>query len=87
VSEWVVDFRASPYDVYVGRPSPFGNPFVPGRDGSRDEVIAKFEAWILAQPEKVVLVKRFLKGKVLGCYCAPRACHADVLARIANEEP
>lgn len=84
--KWVVDFRAAPYDVYVGRPSPFGNPFVPGRDGSREEVIAKFETWLLAQPEKVALVKRFLKGKVLGCYCAPRACHADVLARIANEE-
>lgn len=82
----VVDFRCSAYDVFVGRGSPFGNPFVIGRDGTREDVIAKFDAWLRTQPEKVALVKRFLRGKVLGCYCAPRACHGDVLARIANEE-
>jgi hypothetical protein len=31
--------------VYVGRPSRSGNPFVIGRDGTRDEVIAKYRAW------------------------------------------
>jgi hypothetical protein len=24
---------------------------------------------------------------VLGCWCAPKACHGDVLASIANDEP
>jgi hypothetical protein len=33
--------------VYVGRPGKWGNPFVIGRDGSRDEVIAKYRAWIV----------------------------------------
>jgi hypothetical protein len=28
-----------------------------------------------------------LKGKVLGCWCAPLACHGDVLAELANAEP
>jgi Domain of unknown function (DUF4326) len=32
--------------VYVGRPSKWGNPFVIGRDGSRNDVIAKYRAWI-----------------------------------------
>jgi len=32
--------------VYIGRGSPWGNPFVIGRDGNRAEVIAKYEAWI-----------------------------------------
>jgi len=31
-------------------------------------------------------VKANLRGKILGCYCAPLACHGDILARIANEE-
>jgi len=37
--------------VYVGRPSKWGNLFVIRRDGSRDEVIAKYRAWIVHQPE------------------------------------
>jgi len=32
----------APDRVYVGRPSKWSNPFVIGRDGSRDEVIAKY---------------------------------------------
>jgi hypothetical protein len=30
--------------VYIGRPSKWGNPFVIGRDGSREEVIEKYRA-------------------------------------------
>ena len=39
--------------VYVGRPSKWGNPFVIGRDGTREEVIAKYRDWILRQPALV----------------------------------
>lgn len=42
--------RTSATQVYIGRPSKWGNPFVIGRDGSRAEVIAKYRAWIVAQP-------------------------------------
>ncbi len=42
--------RPAPDRVYVGRPSKWGNRFVVGRDGSRDEVIAKYRAWIVRQP-------------------------------------
>ena len=38
----VVHCRRERYDVYVGRPSPWGNPFVIGRDGTREEVVAKY---------------------------------------------
>ena len=35
--------RASvPNSVYIGRPSPWGNPYAIGRDGTRDDVIAKY---------------------------------------------
>ncbi len=69
--------------VYVGRPSKWGNPFVLGRDGSRSEVIAKYRAWIVEQPDLVASLDE-LRGRYLVCWCAPQACHADVLIELAN---
>ena len=74
------------FDVYVGRPSPFGNPFKPGHDGTRAEVILKFEEWVRSQPELVARIKQELRGRVLGCWCMPhQLCHGRVLAAIADE--
>lgn len=70
--------------VYIGRPSKWGNPFVIGKHGSRDAVIGKFEEKFLADPEKVEMAKRELRGKSLVCFCAPHRCHGDVLLQIAN---
>lgn len=69
--------------VYVGRPSKWGNPFTIGRDGNRTEVIAKYEEWIVEQPELMAAI-RTLRGKNLICWCAPQRCHAEILMRIAN---
>ncbi|MCW5702203.1 MAG: DUF4326 domain-containing protein [Bradyrhizobium sp.] len=69
--------------VYVGRPSKWGNPFVIGRDGSRADVIAKYRAWIVAQPDLMGALEE-LRGRDLVCWCAPLACHGDVLADLAN---
>jgi len=71
--------------VYIGRPSKFGNPFEIGKDGDREEVIRKYKGWILNQPELVEDAKRELKGKDLVCWCAPLACHGDILLEIANK--
>ena len=76
--------RAPSGSVYVGRPSRFGNPFVIGRHGDRAAVVARFEASLLANPELLAAAKAELRGKDLVCWCAPEACHADVLLRIAN---
>jgi hypothetical protein len=84
--ELVVHCKRAAHDVYIGRPSKWGNPFVIGRDGTRDDVIARYEAWLLEQPELVDALPD-LAGKTLGCWCAPRACHGDVLARLANARP
>ena len=70
--------------VYVGRPSIWGNPFVLGRDGDRKEVIRKYIAWLNTQPALKQRARRELAGKNLICWCAPLACHADVLLRVAN---
>ena len=82
--KYVVHCKRDAHDVYIGRPSVWGNPFVIGRDGDRAEVIAKYRAWLLARPHLVERAKRELKGKVLGCWCSPQACHGDVLAEVAN---
>jgi Domain of unknown function (DUF4326) len=71
---------------YVGRPTPVGNPFVIGPDGDRLEVIAKYRAWLLSQPDLVRYVQLHLRGADLVCWCAPLPCHADVLAEIANAD-
>jgi hypothetical protein len=57
-----------PGRVYVGRPSKWGNPFVIGRDGLRDDVIAKYRAWILRQPALITALHE-LRGKDLICWC------------------
>jgi hypothetical protein len=69
--------------VYVGRPSKWGNPFAIGRDGPRDEVIAKHRAWIARQPSLMAALHE-LRGKNLGCWCAPQRCHAEVPIELAN---
>lgn len=53
--------------VYVGRPSIWGNPFVIGKDGTRDEVIAKYGSWLMQQPALLAKLAR-LAGKHLICW-------------------
>jgi len=69
--------------LYIGRPSKWGNPFEIGRDGTREEVVAKYEAWLMEQTNLLEALPE-LKGKVLVCWCKPKACHGDVLARLAD---
>lgn len=79
----VVHVNKELYDVYIGRPSKWGNPFKIGRDGTREEVIKKYKHWICYQPGMLEMVEE-LRGKILGCWCAPKPCHGDVLLKIAN---
>lgn len=72
----VVHRYKEPYDVYIGRPSKWGNPFVIGKDGTRAEVIKKYR--IYAEKFSPADLEE-LRGKILGCYCAPLPCHGDVL--------
>ena len=82
----VVHCKRKRFDVYIGRPSKWGNPFVIGIDGTRQEVIAKYEAWLKTRTELMAALHE-LHGKVLGCWCTPQACHGDVLARLAQGRP
>ncbi len=71
---------------YVGRPGSFGNPYVIGLDGNREEVLEKYMAYLIGNPQLMELAKIELKGKDLVCWCAPRPCHADILMKVANDE-
>jgi hypothetical protein len=79
----VVHCKRKPHDVYIGRPSKWSNPFRIGPDGTREEVLEKFENRLRGDAELMAALPE-LKGKVLGCWCAPRDCHGDILARLAN---
>ena len=88
--------KPNDYDVYIGRPNKWipkskpgsdgkwGNPFIIGRDGTREEVIQKYRDWIMKQPELLKQIPTELKGKRLGCWCKPESCHGDVLAELDN---
>ena len=80
----VVNLRKEKYDAYVGRGSKWGNKFVIGRDGNREEVIRKYREWILKNNDLLNSLEE-LKGKVLGCFCKPLACHGDVLVELVNK--
>lgn len=72
----VVHCRREEYDVYIGRPSKWGNPFT-YKAGTladhvlpRAEVIPAYEAWLKTQPSLMAALVE-LKGKTLGCWCKP----------------
>lgn len=72
--------------VYIGRGSPYGNPFAIGEHGNRAQVIAKYREYLQSNPELLAKVKRELAGKDLVCYCSPAPCHGDILLFEANPE-
>ena len=81
----VVHCKREPFDVYIGRPSQWGNPFEIGKDGTRQQVIDKYREWVKTQPALMSALPT-LKGKTLGCWCKPKPCHGDVLAELADKE-
>ena len=72
-------------DIYIGRPSIWGNPFHIPRDGTREEVIEKYREWIKEQPH-ILMHLHSLVGKSLGCYCSPLPCHGDVLIELMEDQ-
>ena len=64
-------------DVYIGRPSPLGNPFR-GRGA-----VSLFERHLRERPDLLAILPS-LRGKTLGCWCKPKPCHGDVIARLVD---
>ena len=82
----VVNIYHDDFDIYCGRGhgSIWGNPFKIGLDGGREEVILKYEAWIRKRPYLISQLHT-LKGLRLGCHCAPKRCHCEVLIKLMKE--
>jgi hypothetical protein len=79
------------YGIYVGRPSPLGNPFPLHCEAERAAVIGDYEDWLAEQLldarsaasiEMSRLAALARKQDIcLVCFCAPKACHADIIKR------
>jgi hypothetical protein len=82
----VVNCRKDDYDVFIGRPSIWGNPFKEDLHGTRKEVIEMYRQYLLDHPYLLALAKEQLTGMILGCYCKPKPCHGDVLVELLNED-
>ena len=88
----VVHCKKHPHDVYIGRPSKWGNPFS-HKDGTKarykvdsiEQAVEYYRQWISQQPDLLACVHE-LKDKVLGCWCKPGLCHGDVLAELADQK-
>ena len=86
----VVNLRLNSYDVYIGRAGHgldgyFGNPYSVKNYGVR--ALPLFEEYFLKRVEEDKEFRRRvmqLKGKKLGCFCKPKNCHGDVIAKWLN---
>ena len=87
----VVNLRKEDYDVYIGRAGRgqdgyFGNPFQVS-EGGREACIEKYREYFF---DRIANDREFkervlaLRGKTLGCFCKPEACHGDVIADYVN---
>ncbi len=79
----VVHCKKSSFDVYIGRPSKWGNPFKLKKGESRELCLARYREWLMKQPALLACVGE-LRGKTLGCWCKPLECHGDILAELAD---
>ena len=79
--------KKEPYptdSVYIGRPSKWGNPFIIGKHGNRNEVIAAYRKYIEHSPKLLADLSE-LRGRHLVCWCSPLPCHGHVLLELANK--
>lgn len=92
-SATVVHNLEADFDVYIGREVPehgrpaskWGNPFMLAEDteAERNRVLAIYRDWIVKQSELMDSLEE-LRGKRLGCWCAPKQCHGDVLVELLD---
>jgi hypothetical protein len=95
ISTHVINIKHNPsaYYVYIGRAnkrygleeSKWANPYKIGKDGTRQEVIEKYRAYIKSRPDLLASLSD-LEGQPLGCWCAPEPCHGDVLIELLQEQ-
>jgi hypothetical protein len=80
----VVHLKKEAYDQRIDRRSIFGNPYeMKNRSNAeRERVIEEFAKYFFKELKESLLFQsqvHALKGKTLGCWCKPKACHGDVI--------
>ena len=81
-----VNLKHEPYDVRIDRRTKWGNPFPMRSEADRGRVVEAYRAWLWKeiQAGRITIESlAALHGLRLGCHCAPRACHGDVLSAAA----
>lgn len=82
-------------DVYIGRPSVLGNPYVMKKEADRDAVCEQYIKWLdlklldETSPQwlEIGILFRFLVegwNLNLRCYCAPKRCHGDQIKHVLD---
>lgn len=91
----VVHCKQETYEVYIGRgvcpltgeEGKWGNPIILQSEWERVEVLGRYRRWLYEeiQASRISIQElAWLKGKVLGCWCAPRLCHGHILVAVSN---
>ena len=70
--------------VRIDRASEWGNPFELGKDGDREAVVRNYKDHYLPHKPSLLAKLDELKGKALGCWCAPQRCHGSALRERSN---
>ena len=87
LEEWLLD----PNHVYIGRHlvyvkgtfnSKWRNPYPVKRLG-REECLKAYRQMITSSPKMLAELEE-LRGKILGCWCKPEACHGDIIKELLD---
>ena len=70
----------------IDRASEWGNPFEVGKDGNREAVVENYDLYYLPHKPSLLAKLDELRGKALGCWCAPQSCHGNVLVKAVHSE-
>lgn len=97
----VVHFKKSDFDVYIGRPTKWGNPWSHKADTqaefqteTREEAVDNYRKWLTGEDFCDTLQDRrqwildhleSLRGKTLGCWCHPKKCHGEILLELLKK--
>lgn len=82
----VVNINRETYDVLIDRTTKWGNPYLLTTEDHKERlrVLALYESYVRQIPHLIAALPE-LVGKRLGCHCAPKPCHGNILVKLIKE--